>query len=211
MRIMLVEDEYLLNKAITTYLSGKGFAVDSFLDGMSALEAIGSQYDVFILDIDLPHLNGIELLEQIHQLYPSLPVIIISATIDMSIVTKAYEKGCSDYLKKPFDIKELALKINVFTRKDERRVKLVDDLYYDQDKQLLEYGKEIITLTKKENIFLGLLISNRTNIVSHDMIEVAVWGVNTDKVYVRQLVNRLRKKVPLDVIENRMGEGYLLH
>lgn len=207
---MLVEDEYLLNKAIKTYLVSKGIKVDAFLDGFDALDSIGPQYDIFVIDIDLPHIDGIEILEQVHKFYPSLPVIMISATIDMNIITKAYKKGCSDYLKKPFDIKELELKIKSFTRNNKQEIKVTENLYYDKDKQELKYDDKVILLTQKENIFLSLLILNRGKVVRHENIELSIWGVDSGNTHLRQLVNRLRSKLPENLIQNRIGEGYII-
>jgi len=174
MRIMLVEDEYLLNKAIKTYLSSKNMEVDAYLDGLEALDAISAGYDIFILDIDIPHINGIEILEEIYRLYPTLPVIIISATIDINMITKAYEKGCSDYLKKPFDIKELELKIYALTRSNEELIEFSTKLFYNKAKHELNSDGKVLTLTNKESKFLNLLILNRGKIVSYSDIESAV-------------------------------------
>jgi DNA-binding response OmpR family regulator len=210
MRIMLVEDEYLLNKAIKTYLSSKNMEVDAYLDGLEALDAISAGYDIFILDIDIPHINGIEILEEIYRLYPTLPVIMISATIDISMITKAYEKGCSDYLKKPFDIKELELKVNALTRSNEELIEFSPKLFYNKAKHELNSDGKVLTLTNKESKFLNLLILNRGKIVSYSDIESAVWGFDTRSVHIRQLVNRLRSKLPKELIQNRVGEGYII-
>ncbi len=210
MKLMLVEDEYLLNKTIKTYLNGKGFEVESFLDGLEAVDAIGSGYDLFIIDIDIPQINGIDILEHIRTLYPEVPVIMISATIDMKMITKAYTKGCSDYLKKPFDIKELELKIRAFTRSSNEEVDLGAELHYDKHAKQLNYRGVMLVLTSKEHALLYLLIKNRSRIVSHEQIESAVWENGADTVHIRQLVNRLRKKLPVDVIQNRIGEGYII-
>ena len=205
---MLVEDEYLLNKAINTYLISKDFEVDSFLDGLEAVDCISNGYDLFIIDIDIPHITGIEILEQIRKLYIDLPVIIISATIDMSMITKAYSKGCNDYLKKPFDIKELELKIRAFTRSFSNIIELGNGLLYDKDEHSLKYQNKIIPLTSFEQKFLSLLIQNQGRTVTHEYIESSIWGSDTS--HLRQLVSRLRKKLPFDIIKNRIGEGYIL-
>mgnify|MGYP000152114907 CR=1 FL=1 len=210
MRVMLVEDEYLLNKAISRYLSMQSINVDTFLNGLDAIDALSAEYDLFILDVDIPQINGIEILEQIYRLYPTIPVIMISATIDMSVITKAYEKGCSDYLKKPFDIKELELKIKALTRSKEEIIKLDDNLYYNRDKKEITNNGVIFSLTVKENKFLNLLVSNRGKIVSHSDIEVSVWGLDAQNVHLRQLLNRLRTKLPKNLIQNRVGEGYMI-
>ncbi len=210
MKIMLVEDEYLLNKTITTYLVSKGFSVDSYSDGNTALEALRQNHLLYILDIDLPEIDGVTLLESIRDLYPEKPVIMISATIDINTISKAYNNGCNDYLKKPFDIKELELKIRAFMRMYEKRILLADGLEYDPVHHRLFFNDDELILTQKELSCLDLLISNRGHIVSHDQVELAVWGSDADTAHLRQLVNRLRKKLPVDIIQNRIGERYLI-
>lgn len=205
---MLVEDEYLLNKTITTYLRSKDFEVDGFLDGMEALDAINSGYDLVILDIDIPRISGIEILEQIRLLHPELPVIMISATIDMEVITKAYTKGCNDYLKKPFDIKELELKIRAFTRAVAAKIAFGDDLFYMIHEKQLRYKDEVIVLTPKENMLVSLLIENRGRIIPNEYLELAIWNTDEKQAHLRQLVNRLRKKLPVDIIKNQIGKGY---
>ena len=210
MKLMLVEDEYLLNKAIKSYLVSKGFRVEAFTDGLEALASINNAYDVFILDIDIPQLSGIELLEKIRQIFSTTPVIIISATIDMDMITKAYTKGCNDYLKKPFDIKELELKIKALTRSYENEVIIKDSLVYYKDKQLLSFEQKTIPLTVNEQMLLNVLLQNRGAVVSHEVLESAIWDLSSEKTYLRQLVTRVRKKLPFDIIENRVGEGYVI-
>ena len=208
MKLMLIEDEYLLNKTIKTYLSSKGFEVSSYLDGLEALNSICDGFDIFIIDIDIPKITGIEILEHIREIYPNIPVIIISATIDMEMITKAYTKGCNDYLKKPFDIKELELKIKAFTRDVASEIELAQNLIYDKSAQTLKYNNEVIPLTTHENKFLALLTDNIKITVKHEYIESAIWGSETP--HLRQLVNRLRNKIPIDIIKNRVGEGYII-
>ena len=208
MKLMLIEDEYLLNKTIKTYLDSKGFEVVAFLDGLEALENISNGFDLFIIDIDIPKITGIEILEHIRKIYPTIPVIIISATIDMQMITQAYTKGCNDYLKKPFDIKELELKINAFTRDINSKITLAENLIYNKNTQTIKYNNELITLTAHENKFLILLTENINNTVKHEYIESTIWGMETP--HLRQLVNRLRKKIPINIIKNRVGEGYIL-
>lgn len=210
MHVMLLEDEYLLNKAIKTYLTSKGIKVDAYLDGNDAIDALSPEYDIFVFDIDIPNINGIEMLQQVNTLYPNLPVIMISATIDMDMITKAYEKGCSDYLKKPFDIKELELKLHAFTRTQSSIIELAHDTFYNKENRELEHEGKVIILTHKEHLFLSLLFSNRGKVVSHENIETVVWGVDTDSTHLRQLLNRLRSKLPKDLIQNRVGEGYII-
>ena len=208
MKLMLVEDEYLLNKTIKTYLVSKGFVVDGYLDGEAAVEAISNDYDLFILDIDIPKISGIEILEHIRSIYLKIPIIIISATIDMQVITQAYTKGCNDYLKKPFDIKELELKIRAFTRDIDENISLAENLLYNKSTKELTYNSENIYLSLHEKSFLSLLIDSMGKVVSSEAIEAAIWDAETP--HLRQLISRLRKKVPVEFIQNRVGEGYFI-
>lgn len=205
-----MEDDYLLNKTISLYLSGKGYDVHACLNGNEALNAINGIYDVAILDIDIPDFSGLEILNEIRKLYPSLPVIMISATIDINTVSKAYEIGCSDYLKKPFDIRELDCKIQAFTRMHTDILELGGGLSYQKHDQQLFLHAEPIVLTPKEQKLFHILIENRGKTVSPENLLNAIWGFDADTAHLRQLVARLRKKLPENIIENRTGSGYCI-
>ena len=207
---MLLEDEYLLNKTIQTYLRSKNMEVDAFLEGFDALDSIDNDYDLFILDIDIPNINGLEVLGEIRTSYPEIPVIMISATIDMGMITKAYSLGCSDYLKKPFDIKELELKIRAFTRSVESMVKITETLLYDKENKEFHYGDKVIALTPKEALFFSTLLKNRGRIMSNEKLEYLLWNEEASSGHLRKLVNRFRKKIPEQIIYTRMNEGYIL-
>jgi DNA-binding response OmpR family regulator len=208
MKIFLLEDDYLLNKAINQYLSSKGFIVNSFYDGAEAVKAITDDYDLMILDIDIPHLNGITVMEEIRKLYPAKPIIMISATIDIDMISQAYEKGCNDYVKKPFDIRELELKIRTFSKTTSNTIALIDGLEYIlNDQRLLQHSREV-ALTPMERKLFHLLVENKGRTISMELLERGIWGMNGDAVHLRQLVARLRKKLPENTIENRTGSGY---
>ena len=208
MKIMLVEDDYLLNKAIKNYF--KHMNIDSFLDGESAYQNISNNYDIFIIDIDVPEINGIELLIKIRELYKTAYIIMISATIEIGIIEKAYSLGCNDYMKKPFEIKELELKLNLIENKISNKYKILDDLFYNSNKSQLFYKEEIINLTAKETKLLYLLINNKGKIVTSEMILNYIWEDITATDQTRQLVSRLKKKIPIDFIQNRQGQGYII-
>jgi DNA-binding response OmpR family regulator len=120
MKILLLEDNSRLNATITKRLRAKGFDVDSFEDGYKAFESVDNGYGCYILDINVPSLDGIELLKRIREYYPKTPVIIISSSVELETIKDSYHYGCSDYIKKPFFIDELEIKIeklcNVTTR-----------------------------------------------------------------------------------------------
>lgn len=210
MKIFLLEDDYLLNKAINQYLSSKGFTVSSFYNGNEAIKAIADDYDVMILDIDIPQLNGITVMEEIRKFYPDKPVIMISATIDIDMISQAYKKGCNDYMKKTFDIRELELKIRAFGKTTDNVIVLIDGLEYSlSDQRLLHHSHEV-ALTPMERKLFHLLVQHKGRTISIELLERGIWGINGNAVHLRQLVARLRKKLPDNIIENRTGSGYCI-
>lgn len=208
MNIMLVEDDYLLNKAIEQYFYNRN--ITSFNNGRDAFNALSNNYNLYIIDIDIPKMNGIELLKEIKTRYSESYVFIISATIEITTIEKAYTLGCHDYLKKPFDIKELEFKINLLEKKSEK-ILIFEDLYYDLNNSLIIYKNESTKLTTNESKLLNLLLTKRGNIVSSNEIEYSIWNYENSKDHIRQLVNRLKSKIPIDLIKNRKGQGYFLN
>ena len=106
MKIILLEDNARLNATIVKRLEAKAYSVDSFIDGQEAYDALDNGYTCFILDINVPSLDGIEILKQIRDFYPETPVIIISSSVELEVIKDAYSYGCNDFLKKPFFIEE---------------------------------------------------------------------------------------------------------
>lgn len=210
MKIFLLEDDYLLNKSITQYLTAKGFKVTAYYNGSEAIQAIADDFDLMILDIDIPQLSGITVMEEIRKLYPAKPIIMISATIDIDMISKAYEKGCNDYMKKPFDIRELELKIRTYQKKSVDTVAILEGLEYVISDQRLVYLSKEIPLTPKEKRLFHILVENKGKTVSLELLERAIWGMNGDAMHLRQLVARLRKKLPQHSIQNRTGSGYCI-
>lgn len=210
MRVFLLEDDFSLNESIKDMLESESFLVDCFYDGKVALDSINSNYDLFILDIFVPNLNGIELMYRIKKKNSNSIVFIMSANIDISTIEEAYKKGCDDYIKKPFNIQELLFKLKKYNKSGEL-FKLEDELFFDLKLKKLIYKNIDIELTKKEKQFLNLLVDNRGSIVNYSLIEDVVY----DREYktidaIRSLVKRLRKKLPKDIIFTNLDQGYYI-
>lgn len=125
MKIFLLEDDYSLNEAITEIIELESYIVDCFYDGEIAFNSISNEYDLYILDINIPNINGLDILEKIKEININSKVIIISANINIELIKEAYLLGCDDYLKKPFDTEELILKINRYANKP-KNISLTD-------------------------------------------------------------------------------------
>lgn len=208
-KIFLLEDDFSLNETIKEMLNKSGFVVDSFYSGEKAFENILGDYALYILDINVPNIDGITLLEKVKSMNPSAKVIIISANIDIDKITQAYENDCEDYIKKPFDLQEFRLKIRKITNQYE--IEKIENLFFNMRKRVLYENEIEINLTKSERNLLYLLINNRGEKITHNQIEEFVYnGVSKTSVAVRTLIKRLRAKLPKDSIKNSLDEGYYI-
>ena len=152
MKILLLEDNERLNNSIVKRLTLKGYKVDAFIDGNEALECIYNGYDCFLLDVNVPSIDGISILKEIRETYKTIPILIISSNIDLDTIKNAYGYGCNDYLKKPFYIDELELKIEILCQLDTELVILEQGFTYDIKKREL-FNETQIKLTKKRHYY----------------------------------------------------------
>lgn len=210
MKILLLEDDIALNKSIRTLLKMYDHSVDSFTDGELAIDAIDAKYDIYILDIHVSSVNGIEVLDAIRLYDKDVPVIMISADIEIEVIMQSYALGCNDYLKKPFDIRELKIKLDHYAKTIEQDIMFGDGLRFDIKHDTLFDGDTQIRLTKKETRLLKTLLKDKGFNVTHDRIIEHVWDdptdVNLDAI--RSIISRLRHKLPQDVIIGNVGQGY---
>ena len=218
MKIFLLEDDFALNKIIKLSLQNKGFFVDSFTDGYKAVDVIlNSTYDLYILDLNVLGFDGHKVLEFIRKDYLNVPIIMISAEIDIENIKKSYALGCNDYIKKPFDFEELYLRIQYHLshiKKDENNDFLVDlgyDFSFNLLEQTLHKSNFEIELTSKEKLLLSLLVKNINNTVTNEMIHEYVWdSKEMEAVSMRTIVHKLKKKLKNGMIVNLRGIGYKL-
>lgn len=196
MKILLLEDDTALNRAIKKVLELDNHIVSSFFDGDDVLNISSFNYDLYILDVNVPNINGLELLNIIYTQNPNSKIIIITSNTDEQTLTKAYNLGCIDYLQKPFHLAELRIKVEKLNK---QKLDLLSSLK----------TKENESLTKKEKEFLSLLLENKGHIITYSMIEINMYQ---DKVMtmdgIRALVRRLRGKLEDNIIENVIDEGY---
>ncbi len=214
MKILLLEDETMLRNSIEEYLDTIGHEVVSFSNGQEAFEDIkNNSYDLLLLDINVPYLNGMELFKKINEIESVPTTIFISANIDIEDITQAYELGANDYLKKPFHLKELALKINHIKKmqsaKDFVQIVLTKHYRFSKEKQILFYNNSIQHLTKKQLQIITLLSYNLGIVVDFDKFRSYVWNHEpVDNATIRAEISRFRKTLKEDFIVNVKGIGY---
>ncbi|MCG3668635.1 response regulator transcription factor [Aliarcobacter butzleri] len=212
MKILLLEDELLLNNAISEYLRNIGHMVESFQDGQDVLDNIDSSFDLLILDINVPTVDGFGVLAYLNSKKIHIPTIFISALVDIEDITKAYNLGCREYIKKPFHLGELGIKINQILRKEQNNtshIRFSENYSYSKDKQTLYFNGEPQNLTKKQLEIIHILALNINMIVDFERFRVDVWDAeNIDNPTIRAEISRLKKALKEDFIKNIRGLGY---
>lgn len=215
MKIFLLEDEVMLNESIQEYLEQIGHQVVSALEGAAAIKILQEQsFDLLLLDINVPNIDGLTLLERLHASKVHTPTIYISALVDIEDISRAYDLGCYDYLKKPFHLKELSLridKIKVSTEVPRVHLRLSAHYSYDQEHNQLLFKGEPHILSKRQAQIIDLLARNRGRIVDFEQFQNYVWDDNiVDNATIRAEVSRLKKSLKEDFIQNIRSQGYLI-
>lgn len=225
MRILVIEDEQKVAAFLKNGLEEQGYEVDVAYDGYAGEKlALGRDFQLILLDVIIPVVNGIDLCKKIKSVKPETPVLMLTALGTTDDKVAGFDSGADDYLVKPFEFKELLARIRALTKRsrtataEPRRVNVLKagDLELDIDKKVAIRGGKTISLTAKEFSLLEYLMRNKGRVLSRLDIAEKVWdmsfdtGTNVVEVY----VNILRKKVDRDfdskLIHTRIGLGYVL-
>ena len=220
-KILFVEDDQVIRENYVTYLKMFFSEVFEAEDGEKAYELYKlKKPDIMIIDINIPKLNGLDLLERIRENDYSTKAIMLTAHSDKSFLLKAVGLKLTRYLVKPVSRKDLkealkltideVLKFNVITV---QKIDLPDDYSWDFQLKELKYHNVLVELTNKEKIFLELLFSHKNRVFTYDEISDYVWGYD-DSIPLnglKNIVKRLRKKLPEDTILNIFNEGYKIN
>lgn len=215
MKILLVEDDMMLNEMIGEYLTSTGHVIISAKNGLESLGILESQkFDLLILDISLPDIDGFTILEKMHEQKRMIPTIYISALIDIEDISRAFDLGCFDYLKKPFHLKELTLRINKILKTrivPQKHKRLSKHYSFDAETMTLYFNNEPHILPKRQLQIIELLAQNRSLVVNYDMFRTYVWNDNyIDNATIRAEVNRVKTVLKEDFIKNIRGSGYMV-
>ena len=220
MRVLLAEDEQDLNNIIVKKLKSEGYTVDACFDGEEALDFIEmAEYDVIILDIMMPKMDGLELVREMRRRENPTPVIFLTARDAIEDRVKGLDMGANDYLVKPFSFDELMARIRVLTRSSsvgQTSVYTIADLSVDVASHIVKRGEDVITLSAKEFALLEYLIRNKGKVLSREKIEINLWnyeyegGTNAVDVYIRYLRKKLDDNYTNKLIHTVRGCGYVL-
>lgn len=215
MRVLLLEDEYMLRVSVTEFLEEMGYEVVGFSNGEKAFDAIyETHFDLYLLDVNVPGMNGFELLRTLRKEGNKTPAIFLTSMVNVSDLQEGYKSGCCDYVRKPFDLTELQIRImhalKSFYHDGESKIDFGSDLIYDTENFTLTHAGENIALSKTEKEIFTVLLKHTNQVVSVEMFQDEIWGEYVDPANIRVQINNLRKKLPVDIIQNRRGLGYII-
>lgn len=213
-KILLLEDDKLFASTIEDFLEDEGFEIDIAYDGEQCLDLnYENKYDLYIFDINVPKINGLDLLEQLRQAGDETPSIFLTSYKDKETLHEGFIKGCDDYLKKPVDLDELILRIKALFKRNKKSfeaIKLTETLEFDSiSKRVYESGADL-NLPIKVLELLELFIEHRGEIVTKQMIISKLWsaGEEYSEGSIRVYINSIKKLLGKDSLSNIKGVGY---
>jgi len=222
-RILLVEDEQKIADALKMGLTEDGYYVEAAYDGNIGWKLFQHHsYDLVILDINLPGINGYDLCKGIRSKNAEVPIIMLTALSSLNDKIEGYDSGADDYIIKPFEFKELQMKIRVLLKRTSHQnipvgtILKAADLEMNLDSKEVKRGDTIINLTAKEFQLLEYLMRNKNRVVSRSDIAINVWDIDFDTntnvidVYINYVRNKVDKKFDRKLIHTQVGMGYIL-
>ncbi|MEZ5014353.1 MAG: response regulator transcription factor [Chitinophagales bacterium] len=221
MHILVIEDEPTVSAFIKEGLEQNGHTVDVAFDGNIGLrKAKSGSFELVLLDLNIPIVNGIELCRQIKEEKPGLPVLMLTALGTTEDKVKGFDAGADDYLVKPFEFAELIARIRALTKRyfgiaETTNTIRVADLELDLQKKLAIRNGNKIELTAKEFALLEYFMRNKGKVLSRSEISEAVWDIDFDTetnvvdVYVNILRKKIDKQYAYKLIHTRIGMGYI--
>lgn len=221
MKVLIVEDEKKLLKLLEEGLNLLGYVTDTASDGEEALDlSYVENYDIIILDINLPKKDGFEVLRDIRQFNREVNIIMLTARSDIDDRVRGLDCGANDYMTKPFDLKELDARMRSLLRRksimEETEIR-INDLSFDTVKREVAYDGKILALTAKETGIIEYLFLNRQRYVTVEEIMEHVWDSNADdfsntvRVHMSSLRKKIKKATGKNYIENVIGKGYKIY
>ena len=218
MRLLLVEDEPSLRESVARKLHRAGYETDDCGDGETALEMLAAeQYDLVLLDLNLPRVDGMTVLRTLRRTDLETPVLILSARSEIADKVEGLDAGANDYLAKPFHLAELEARVRSLTRRQfiQRNVCLrCGRLSFDTKSRVAMADGQPVSLTRKESSVLEYLLLHQGRPVSQEELMEHVWDGRVDafsnsiRVHISALRKKLRTALGYDPIRNRIGEGY---
>jgi len=216
MRLLLVEDDKSLGEGILTALKAEGYTLDWLQDGSSALHALSSEeFDLAILDLGLPRMDGLEVLKALRDRHHHVPVLILTARDGVRDRIAGLDAGADDYLTKPFDSAELKARLRALLRRSNGRAEPLISLrgvVLDPQNQQVTLNGQVVNLSRKEFVLLHELIAQPDRVLTRDRLEQVLYGWNeeVDSNTLEVHIHHLRRKLFPELIRTLRGVGYMI-
>ncbi|MDD3855703.1 response regulator transcription factor [Sulfurimonas sp.] len=218
LRLLIMEDDLLICDIMSEFLSGCGYEVVCVNDGSEAIDkAYEENFDAFIFDVKVPMINGFDVLKTLRSTNKKTPAIFVTSLAGINDLSKGYDAGCDDYIKKPFELKELQLRLQKLIQKsfslnNSDIIMLNDEWSFEPNNGKLFSNERELFLTKKETKLLNMLISYKGKMVSNEQIIANVWNYDDEATEenLRTHIKKLRKILGKDFIQNVRKQGYLI-
>jgi DNA-binding response OmpR family regulator len=215
-KLLLLEDDISLNQTIVAYFEDLHYDIIPVYDGSSAQDAIYEyNFDLLLLDVNVPDINGFELLKNIRDKNINTPAIFITSLNSMSSLEEGFNSGCDDYIRKPFALKELLIRVETilkreFFHKNDDKIQIDKDIFYNTKNNLLTIKNKDIQLSNKEAILLKLFIKKIDQIISHEIIYDSLWEYDEtiSESALRTYIKNLRKYLGKEKIVSIKKLGY---
>ena len=212
MKVLLLEDDVILQDIIEEFLLESGYEVESFYDGEKALDAIGSRnYDLLLLDVNVPSIDGFEILAYLRDIGNTTPVIYITSLSGIDDLKKGFALGADDYLKKPFDLEELKVRIERIAKSHYLQDEIVfDGIRFIPKAHQIHIGERVIEMRQKEAQVLEYFVRNQGKVISAEEIIENIWEDENIPTHatIRTYIKNLRKLFDKAYFDNVKGEGY---
>lgn len=210
-KILLLEDDLILQDMIVEYFNDNNYYIRYCSSGNEVYDLLSREkFDIWIFDVKIPKGNGFELLKELRTLNFNTPTIFTTSLDDISDLEKGFNAGCNDYLKKPYNLKELLIRVNSLLKDNIKEENLNDGFKYDFSSNLLYKNNSLYPLSKKELKLLYLFITNKNKLITIEKIFEELWEYEEPSfLSLRAYIKNIRKILGKENILNKRSEGYI--
>lgn len=215
MNILLLEDDLILNEIIYEYLESLDYSVKTTYSGLEAQDELYSnKFDLLVFDVNVPDINGFELLKELRDNNIKTPAIYITSLDMVEDIEKGFQSGCDDYIKKPFELKELKLRIDnikrIFNMSSQNSLQITSNAILHKDNLTIKTAQKEYHISKKESEVLEYFYKNSKRVISIEELSLNVWAYENspDASTIRTYIKNIRKILGDEIISNIRGVGY---
>jgi len=215
-KLFLLEDDTTLNETICDFFISDGYSIESAYDGLEAQDMLyEKRYDLLLLDVNTPGMNGFEVLKEVRSNGVQTPAIYITSLNSIDDLEKGFDSGCDDYIRKPFALKELLIRVETLLKREffhevKDTIKLTDHIEYNVINNELIIDNKSINIGNKESKLLKLFMQHKGEIISHESIYDYLWSYDEEPsdTALRTYIKNLRKVIGKESIESIKKQGY---